>query len=196
MWDTPQGGNIKKKLAEKRIRPEKISIVRRGDHIIEVPIRRGQALHFQVIIKRSDIGVGLKFTRKSREAVPTPETQAQRVESTAEATNSGDRLSPKVMKKDSSSSRRVSLPPNGPTKTPSSPPAKSTLSISSTTPASRPRRREAYVIPVKKFDSDGSPHLFSAVAPRTGVFSIVLDNLDSPMLGTMMDSLFSHFFVR
>jgi hypothetical protein len=42
------------------------------------------------------------------------------------------------------------------------------------------------VIPVKKYDGEGSPHLFTYTAKKSGVFCIHLDNMDSPMLGMLL----------
>jgi len=58
-WDPPSGGDVKKLLDAKGIKPQKVSINRRGDHTIEVDAKAGQTVYFQVMLKRSDIPLSI-----------------------------------------------------------------------------------------------------------------------------------------
>jgi len=58
-WDPPCGGDVKKILDSKGIKPEKVSINRRASHTVEVDAKSGQTVYFQVMLKRSDIPLSI-----------------------------------------------------------------------------------------------------------------------------------------
>jgi hypothetical protein len=58
---TPPGGNVKKLLEAKGIRPEKLTVSRRGEHYLEITASKNQIIHVQIIMKRLDIGCGIYF---------------------------------------------------------------------------------------------------------------------------------------
>jgi len=65
----PEHHNIKELMEAKGIRPVKLSIPRRGDHYAEVKANKGQTVHYQIMIKRSDLSVGLMAADKKTDVV-------------------------------------------------------------------------------------------------------------------------------
>lgn len=109
---------MKKMLEAKGIKPQKVSISRRGDHNLTVKAKKGQTIWVQVMLKRSDIGVAIMA-------------------------KGGD--------------------------------------------------KKSALVPLKKYDSEKSPHLISVVAPDDGEYVVNFDNTDSPMMGKYF--LFKNMFV-
>jgi hypothetical protein len=64
-WDPPAGGDVKKLMDAKGIKPEKVSINRRASHFVEVDVKSGQTVHFQIMLKRSDIPLSIYLKDKA-----------------------------------------------------------------------------------------------------------------------------------
>jgi len=68
-WAPPAGGNVKKHLEAKGIKIDKVAISRRGDHTIDVSAKKDQIIHFQVMIKRSDIAASIHLKKGDKKEV-------------------------------------------------------------------------------------------------------------------------------
>lgn len=70
-WDPPAGGDVKKLMDAKGIKPVKASILRRGNHTVETDVKSGQTVYFQVMLKRSDIALSI-YNKKAEKQFVVP----------------------------------------------------------------------------------------------------------------------------